>query len=171
MTSFTCPECGKTVDGDYSLSYHRKVAHNVQPGRPHSLELEDALGKMKGTLAAGIACAAVTVLLAVLQAEGFGPLSLIDAAIILGLSVGVYKKSTACAVALFAAWIVEKGVQWYSNPGTLVGFPVAALIGYFFFQGIVGTRRYARLTRSALPDAVPLGPGEPRSGYGGDGGF
>jgi hypothetical protein len=167
MTSFTCPECGKTVDGDFTLSYHRKVAHNVQPGQLHSPELEDAAGKMKGTLAAGIVSAAVTVL----QVEGVGPLSLIDAAIILGLSVGVYKKSTACAVALFAVWIVEKLVQWYSSPGTLIGLPVAVLIGYFFFQGIVGTRRYVRLNRAARPDVVPLGPGEPRSGFQGGGRF
>jgi hypothetical protein len=133
MTSFTCPECGKTLDSDFRVSYHRQVAHNVRPGQPHSLELGDAVGKMKGTLAAGIVSAAVTVLLVVLQVEGVGPLSLIDAAIILGLSVGVYKKSTACAVALFAVWIVEKLVQWYSSPGTLIGLPVAVLIGYFFF--------------------------------------
>jgi len=39
MRQVVCPECGKTFDGEYGLSFHRKNEHGVEPPPAPSLSL------------------------------------------------------------------------------------------------------------------------------------
>ena len=90
---------------------------------------------------------------------GVGFEGLVDVAIALGLSFGIYRRSRACAVLMICydlfcivAGEVEKGNGAALNAGYLI-----ALL-YFFVQGARGTFAYHKLTRqqaAAPPDNSP----------------
>ncbi|HUJ19713.1 MAG TPA: hypothetical protein VL197_17125 [Nitrospirota bacterium] len=72
---------------------------------------------------------------------GFTALNLVDAVLIFGLSFGIYKKSRTCAVIMLIYFIGSKIYLW-KETGSLAGFPLAALFGYYFYQGVTGTFDY-----------------------------
>ena len=66
---------------------------------------------------------------------------LVDVVVIFALTFGVYKKNRVCAVLMFVYFVGSKVLMWVES-GNVSGLPTAALFGYFFFQGILGTFAY-----------------------------
>ena len=100
---------------------------------------------------AGFVSTAVTVIFAATGLMGTDAWALIDAAIILGLTIGVWNRNRGCAIALFVVWVIEKLFQLLSGPGSLVSIPIAIAFGVFFYQGISGTFAYHRWRGSRPP--------------------
>ncbi|HTY07646.1 MAG TPA: hypothetical protein VMF29_00645, partial [Candidatus Edwardsbacteria bacterium] len=75
------------------------------------------------------------------QFHGFSAWNLLDAALILGLSFGLYRNSRTCAVILFAYFVLSKVMMWVQL-GNVAGLPLALAFGYFFLMGILGTFAY-----------------------------
>jgi serine/threonine-protein kinase len=89
------------------------------------------------------------VVFAILGLLGTDLTALIDAAVIAGLTFGVYKKNRGCAIAMFVVWVIEKLTQWMFDPVALFGLPIAILFGYYFFEGILGTFEYHRIATNS----------------------
>ena len=73
---------------------------------------------------------------------------LVDAVVIFALTFGIYKKNRVCAVLMFVYFVAGKLLMW-AESGNVSGLSMAALFGYFFFQGILGTFAYHRTHESA----------------------
>ena len=82
---------------------------------------------------------------------GFDAWSLIEAAVILGLTIGVWNRNRGCAIALFAIWVIEKVFQGVSKPSSLTGLPMAVTMAAFFWEGISGTLAYHRVRPARSP--------------------
>jgi serine/threonine-protein kinase len=76
--------------------------------------------------------------------RGFDAWSLLDVALIFGLSFGIYKKSRVCAVLMLAYFIVSKIVLML-EAGKPSGLLVALIFAYFYVQGIRGTVAFHKL--------------------------
>ncbi len=150
MDGFGSPECGGSFGDELQLSSHRRLAHGIELGAQVSQDQQDAQRRIRNAVRVGVVSGALTILFALFRIAGMNAWASIDAFVILGLTFGVYKRSRACAVALFVVWIVEKVVQWSIEPASLVGLPVAVLFGYFFYHGITGTNDYHRLSAGLI---------------------
>lgn len=80
---------------------------------------------------------------------GFTGWELIDVALIFGLTFGIYKKSRVCAVALFIYFVGSKILMLMEGGRGASGLVFAAVLAYYFAQGIAGTFEYQRLVRAA----------------------
>ena len=108
---------------------------------------------------AGVISGSMTLLLIVVAASGSTLVaelgvdwwSLIDVVAILGLSLGIYKKSRVCALLMFIYFVGSKIILW-ATMGNVRGVPLAILFGYFFFQGIRGTFAYHSLSEQTSPE-------------------
>ena len=130
-----CPNCGENENFTTNPDYWG--------------EIERANKRIKHAVIAGITSTVITVVFAILGLLGTDLTALIDAAIIAGLTFGVYKKNRGCAIAVFAIWVLEKLTQWILYPDSLFGLPIAILFGYFFYEGILGTFEYHRIATNS----------------------
>jgi len=127
---------------------------------------ETALKHIKAAWIAGLISAAVTLLVSVIAAAGvaaladmgFGWWTLLDVALLAGLSFGVYRKSRTAAVLLFTYFLIARIALWVSM-GSVRGLPMALLFGYFYAQGIRGTFAYQALIRADPSSAPPAASG------------
>ena len=100
----------------------------------------------------------VTIVLTLVYASG-GSLANVDwwnwldIVIMLALTYGVYKKSRASAITLFAYYVVGKIYIWIFS-GAIIGLPIAAIFAYFFFRGVQGVFAYHRLNAGVEDTAV-----------------
>ena len=69
--------------------------------------------------------------------------NLFDVLLIFGLTFGISRKNRVCAVLMFVYFVASKVLMWQES-GSVSGLGMAALFGYFFFQGILGTFAYHR---------------------------
>jgi serine/threonine-protein kinase len=107
---------------------------------------EKVAKKIRNAWIAGLISGIVTVVFVLLSlggntVAGINAWAFFDAVVILGLTYGVYRKSRACAVLLFAVFLANKIMMW-SSAGTAAGAPLAIVFLYFFGQGIAGTFQY-----------------------------
>jgi hypothetical protein len=115
-------------------------------------EMIKALNDIKSGWLAGSMSAGITLIITLLVISGINILSfnasyLIDVVLIAGLSYGVYKKSRVCAVLLFILFIIVK-IMIILETGKFVGWPVAVILAYYLFRGILGTFKYHKLLKS-----------------------
>jgi hypothetical protein len=110
---------------------------------------EKVAKKIKHAWVAGLVSGTITVIFVILALSGNGMAGIdgwafADAVVILGLTYGVYRKSRACAVLLFAFFLANKLMMWSAaGPGgTAAGAPLALVFLYYFGQGIAGTFQY-----------------------------
>jgi ABC-type multidrug transport system fused ATPase/permease subunit len=149
MIQIFCPECGKPFDGQFALSYHRKLAHSIDDSVDNinkffSEDLEKANKRIKGAVIAGIISGVITLIFTLITMSDIGLWGLLDVALISGLTFGVYKKNRTCAVILFAYWIVNKIFQLSYMDTNFFWWFVAGLFTVYFFQGILGTFLYQK---------------------------
>ena len=105
-------------------------------------------GWVAGLVSSGITGLAVLLsLTGVRTIRGFDAWALIDVALILGFTLGIYRKSRICAVLMLVYFIASKVIMFveyqrgYRGPSALV---VAVLFVYFYAQAVVGTVAYHR---------------------------
>lgn len=111
------------------------------------------LKKIRSCWIAGLVSAGITLIFAFLalfgvSAFGIDEWAFVDAAIMVALVFGVYKKSRTCAILLFVFFAFNKALMWY-EAGSVKGLPIALLFFWFFGQGIVGTFQYQKLVQRA----------------------
>jgi hypothetical protein len=87
---------------------------------------------------------------------GFDKLNYIDIAFIFGLSLGIYLKSRTCALLMLLYFVGSKILIW-QQMGKPTGLITAAIFGYYFVLGIVGTFNYRSISREigAAPHGGP----------------
>ena len=120
---------------------------------------EAALKHIKQAWVAGVISAGITLLVILVAASGSTVVAelgvdwwgLVDVGLILGLSLGIYKKSRICALLMFTYFVGSKIGLWVTV-GDVRGVPMAILFGYFFFQGIRGTFAYHSLSAQTTPE-------------------
>ncbi len=149
--AFVCPDCGKSYDTEFGLSYHRKVVHEIDTFAAVTDDRQ-ALARIRNAVIAGFISGGLTGLLAVTGFLGFDAWSLIDAALILGLTVGVWNRNRGCAIALFVVWIIEKLFQIVQDPGSFVSLPIGIAFAVLFWQGISGTFAYHQAHAARMVD-------------------
>jgi hypothetical protein len=116
--------------------------------------------KIRNAWIAGVASAGITLIFIAIALSGGTPIAgidawaLVDVAIILGLSYGVYRKSRICAVLLLLFFLVNRIAMW-AESGTVSGLPLALVFLWFLGQGVVGTFQHHRLERTSAEPVRP----------------
>jgi hypothetical protein len=107
------------------------------------MHLEQANKAIKQAWIAGLVSAVLSIFVAVfLMANSGGSLmGFVDVAIMVVLSIGVYKKSRVAATLLFVIFVASK-VWLIVTTGNFTGGILAAVFAVFFFQGMRGTFAY-----------------------------
>ena len=120
--------------------------------RASTREAEDMTWKkpIRNACIAGTISGVLTLLVTLISASGvnipgldFDLWNLLDVIFIFALTFGIYQKNRVCAVLMFVYFIGSKVLMWQES-GSVSGLSMAALFGYFFFQGILGTFAYHR---------------------------
>jgi serine/threonine-protein kinase len=106
--------------------------------------------QIRNACIAGTISGVLTLLVTLICAAGvdipgldFDLWNLLDVIFIFALTFGIYQKNRVCAVLMFVYFIGSKVLMWQES-GNISGLSLAALFGYFFFQGILGTFAYHR---------------------------
>jgi serine/threonine-protein kinase len=115
---------------------------------------EEIAKKIKNCWIAGLISIGITGILMLAALAGANPLglsaaALIDAAVMAGLTFGVYKNSRVCAVLLLSFFALNKALMWGGPGGTVSGIPMALIFFWFYFQGVVGTFQLHKLKKTA----------------------
>lgn len=122
----------------------------VAPVMDPDPEVPDAiLKKIKHAWVAALISASITLLVTVLamsgtQILGFSAWELLDVGLILGLALGIYKKSRTCAVLMLAYFIISKIILMVES-GKPSGIGLALVFIYFYWQGVSGTFAYHKI--------------------------
>jgi len=105
--------------------------------------------KIRLAWGAGLVSAAVTLIFVLIAVSGtsllgFGLAQLLDVAVILGLSFGIYKRSRVCSVLMLLYFVYSKFLMM--RIGGISGGNVftSLLFLYFYIQGVIGTFAYHR---------------------------
>lgn len=84
------------------------------------------------------------------------PMNLLDVVLMVGLGIGLLRKSRAAAIGLIVYWLIGS-VTIVSSTGlaTLAGFPLRLIFLYFFARGVQGAYAYHRIEKADNPDYKP----------------
>ena len=115
---------------------------------------EDVRKQIKQAWAAGLISAAITLLVTLLAMSGikimsFSAWELIDVALILGLTYGIYRKSRACALLMLVYFLISKALL-FAQDSKGNGIVMSLIFGFYYVQGVRGTFAYHRHVREAL---------------------
>jgi len=107
---------------------------------------DEVLKKIKHAWIAGLISAGVTLLFTLMaifgvKMMGFGVGEILDVALILGLTYGIYRKSRVCAVLMLAYFVISK-IILFKQTGQFNGVLVAVAFIYYYAQGVAGTFAY-----------------------------
>ncbi|MBL8277757.1 MAG: hypothetical protein JNL93_13735 [Pelomonas sp.] len=117
----------------------------------------DIAKKIKSAWVAGCISGAVTLAVTLLamagtQTMGFSAWSLLDVALIFGLSFGIYKKSRTCAVVMLVYFVTSK-IILMMEARAASGLLVALVFGYFYVQGILGIFAFHKFKAAQAAEA------------------
>jgi len=126
----------------------------VEPPVPEAI-----LKKIRNAWIAGLISTSVTLLLTLLAVTGttitgFSAWQFLDVALVLGLTVGIYRKSRLCAMGMLAYFVISK-IIGISETGRASGIAMALIFLYFYAQGVHGTFVYHRLAKDATAPRPP----------------
>ena len=122
----------------------------------YSMEREKVDKRIKDAGNCGIAWGVLTV---IFSFPNFALKDLLGALLVFALTFGIYKKSRACAIAIFilwflmvAGWIAALLIGPLAHKNLLpilaiIGIPFVGALTYFFLQGIRGIFAYHKLTK------------------------
>lgn len=112
------------------------------------LEVPEKVRKwIKHAWVAGLVSAAMTTVASVLGVAGFSIFNLLDAALVLGLTFGIYKKSRTCAVVMLVYFLVGR-IMLLMETGQVHGLFGAIVFVYFYARGVQGTLAYHKLRKT-----------------------
>ena len=126
------------------------------------MTLQDANKAIRDAWIAGLITIVVTIALTLIYASGggFAHVTLwnwIDIFLLMGLSYGIYRKSSLSATLMLVYYLGSKIILW-ADESAFIGVPIALIFAYFFWRGIQGTRAYHQLaTESSNQYAVTSG--------------
>jgi serine/threonine-protein kinase len=114
---------------------------------------DEVLKKIKHAWTAGLISAALTLLMTLLaifgiKMLGFDAWMLLDVALILGLTYGIYRKSRVCAVLMLVYFIISK-ILLFAQTGKPNGIVMAVIFLYYYAQGVAGTFAYHKYVQEA----------------------
>jgi len=113
----------------------------VEAELPEDVAKKIKAGWIAGAVSAGITLAIVLISISGTTIMGIDTWSLIDVAVMAGLSFGVYRKSRTCAILLLALFALNKILMWKES-GSLAGWPMALAFFACFIMGVQGTFQY-----------------------------
>jgi hypothetical protein len=111
----------------------------------------DILKKIKSAWIVGIISGCMTLVLTLIAIYGMSVLglnvwNLLDAALIFGLTFGIYKKSRSCAV-LMLIYFVGSKIIIIADTGKFSGAIVSIIFIHYYLQGVIGTFAYHKLLK------------------------
>lgn len=117
------------------------------------MTLQEANKAIKDAWVAGMIAVIVTIALTLIYSTGagFSHITLwnwIDIFVLAGLSYGIYRKSSLCAVLLLVYYLGSKVILW-TDERAFIGVPIALIFAYFFWRGVQGTRTYNQLSATS----------------------
>ena len=112
---------------------------------------EPILNKIRNAWVAGLISAGVTLVVTLLAISGvslmgYAAWELLDVVLILGLTLGIYKKSRVCAIAMLTYFVASK-IMLISETGKPSGLVTALIFIYYYWQGVLGTFAYHRFRK------------------------
>ncbi|MEO1575674.1 MAG: hypothetical protein AAFU65_12030 [Pseudomonadota bacterium] len=136
---------------------YRPPASNLGADAPIQIP-EDIAKKIKHGWVAANVSAAMTLVVVVMMVDS-DKWALVDVALILALSFGIYKKSRAAATVLLLYFIASQ-VLAIVETGKPNGLVATLIFLYFFAQAVVGTFQYHKFIQShgagrAQPETPP----------------
>lgn len=115
---------------------------------------EEVEKRIRNAVGAGIFTGAVTLIISVIALVTHTPVlgidgwSVIDAALIAGLTFGIYKKNRTCAVIMLIYYAGTKILQIVTTHAMSGGI-LGVLFCYLFLMGAVGTFQYHQIKNEA----------------------
>jgi len=122
------------------------LAH-VEPSVPEPILKKIRNAWVAGLISAGITLVVTLVAISGVSLMGFTAWQLLDVIFILGLTLGIYKKSRVCAVAMLGYFVASK-IMLISETGKPSGLVTALIFIYYYWQGVMGTFAYHRVKKS-----------------------
>jgi hypothetical protein len=126
-------------------SYERATEHNA--------ELEQARKDIRSAFYAGLFVSGINLFLLLalianptLSQKMGGGYVFIDTAIYCGLTYGIYRKNSACAISMMVYFSIAKLLQLLTGTLPIISIPLAGFLLRCFFQGMVGTSAYRSVT-------------------------
>ena len=103
-------------------------------------------GCLAGVISAAITLVVTLVAIAGNPVLGFNAASFADVLVIVGLTLGIWRKSRTCAVLMLIYFLISKYLLLRQgfNPAGIV---IAILFAWLYVQGVRGTFEYHRLRR------------------------
>jgi len=99
-----------------------------------------------GLISAGMTCVVTLLAIFGVSLMGFTAWQLLDVVLILGLTLGIYKKSRVCAISMLAYFVASK-IMIVSETGRPNGLVTGLIFVYYYWQGVMGTFAYHRLKK------------------------
>jgi serine/threonine-protein kinase len=115
---------------------------------------EEILKKIKNAWVAALVSATFTLVLTLIAISGtsvlgFSAWEFLDVGLILGLALGIYKKSRTCAVLMLVYFVISKIILMV-EAGKPNGIILGLVFIYYYWQGVVGTFAYHKIKNSKL---------------------
>ena len=104
--------------------------------------------QIKTAWVAGLVSASITLVFSMFRIQGFELLNLIDVALMLGLTYGIYRKSRVCAVLMLLYFVASKIIV-IAETGQASGIFMALFFLYFYWQGVAGTFAYSKIVKAS----------------------
>lgn len=125
------------------------ISSPAQPNAPTDPVPAEILTQIKHAWVAGLFSAAVTLIVTLVAMSGtpilgFSAWELIDVALVLGLTFGIYRKSRTCAVVMLVYFLISK-IMIVAETGKPTGLVMGFIFLYFYWHGVTGTFAYHRL--------------------------
>lgn len=161
--SDSCVKCG-IIYAKYQQNTERDAVWQGQTPAAFPASDKASLGEkldstwkkqIRNACIAGTISGVLTLLVTLICAAGvdipgldFDLWNFFDVLLIFGLTFGIYNKNRVCAVLMLVYFVGSKVLMWQES-GSVSGLGMAALFGYFFLQGILGTFAYHRTHETA----------------------
>ncbi len=129
---------------------------------------EKALAAIKAAGICGIISTVITLIAALVALRkgqytitgmNISVFSFADVILLAGLTLGIYRKSRACAVVMFVYFVFCKYIQWSTqirlSQVNFAGVIMGLIFLYYYFQGVRGTFAYQKLKKEEVPPVEP----------------
>ena len=159
-----CPRCGNSLPASqkvvlcincgFDFRTSRCVQTELDRGEPREEAEKDGEGekRVNQAVGAGAFIAVITAIASVVGLFGMGLWNLLDAAIVGGLTYGVYRRSLTCAVLLLVLFVADRMFTWWDavRVKETASTAQATIVGLFLFAPLFinGVRGLVALRRS-----------------------